>query len=183
MPDRHTIEIDDIASLDEHRRLSACRISEVAARTVIRVSSWAPKSHLPSLVPPGLGGEVRVLALGPTEWWAVSDRIEGGKLRPELERHTGWEGVAVVDLSCAVKGIRLEGSAVRRLLAKGCGLDLDPTRFAAGRCTRTRLAQLAVVIDCTDSSPHFDLYVGRSYLTYLKAWLLDAAAEFQTVKS
>jgi sarcosine oxidase, subunit gamma len=178
MPDHHTIEIDDIGGPYERGRLSACRISEVGARTVIRVCSSAPKTHLPSLVPPGLGGEVRVLALGPTEWWVVSDRIEGGTLRGELERHAGWEAVAVVDLSCAIKGIRLEGSAVQRVLAKGCGLDLDPSHFAPGRCTRTRLAQLAVVVDCTDPEPCFDMYVARSYFKWLHAWLVDAAGEF-----
>jgi sarcosine oxidase gamma subunit len=98
----------------------AVAITEVGERALIRLSSWEPKSTVPSLVPPGLGGEVRVLPLGPTEWWVVS------------------------------------------------------SRFPAGRCTRTRLAQLAVVVDCIDPAPRFELYFGRSYLKYLHAWLVDA---------
>ena len=153
-------------------------MTEVAERTLIRLSSWAPYSTLSSLVPPGLGGEVRVLPLGPREWWVVSDRIEGTRLREQFARHVRGEGVAAVDLSCAVKSLRLEGAAARAVLAKGCGLDLHPSRFPAGRCTRTRLAQLAVILDCTDPAPRFDLYVGRSYLRWLRAWLVDAATVF-----
>jgi hypothetical protein len=33
-------------------------------------------------------------------------------------------------------------------------------------------------VDYIDPWPRFDLYVGRSYLTYLKSWLEDAALEF-----
>jgi sarcosine oxidase subunit gamma len=157
------------------------RITEVAGRTLIRLSSWAPKSTLPSLVPPGLGGEVRALPLGPSEWWIVSDRIAGPKLCEQLERHTAGGGIAAVDLSSAIKALRIEGSAAREILAKGCGLDLYPSRFAGGRCARTRLAQLAVVIDCTDPAPRFDLYVGRSYFQYLHQRLVDAAVEFQMI--
>ena len=156
----------------------AVQITEVTGRALIRLSSWAPGSKLPSLIPPGLGGEVRLLPLGPTEWWIVSDRIEATKLREQLEPHTAGEGMAAVDLSCAVKVLRVQGSATREVLAKSCGLDFHPTHFPAGRCTRTRLAQLAVVVDCADPSPCFDLYVGRSYLAYLRSWLNDAAIEF-----
>ena len=154
----------------------AVAITEVGERALIRLSSWEPKSTVPSLVPPGLGGEVRVLSLGPTEWWVVSDRFDGAKLREHLEPYAGAEGIAAVDLSCAIKVLRVEGSAARELLARGCGVDFHPSRFPAGRCTRTRLAQLAVVVDCIDPAPRFELYFGRSYLKYLHAWLVDAVA-------
>lgn len=161
----------------------AFQITEVARRAVIRMNSWAPKSTLLSLTPPELGGELRVLPLGPTEWWVVSDRIEGGKLSEQLERHAAGEEIVAVDLSCAVKVLRLEGSAARHVLAKGCGLDIHPSRFPTGSCTRTRLAQLAVVVDCIDPNPCFELYVSRSCLTYLTSWLLDAAVEFSQQSS
>lgn len=161
------------------RDREAVQITEMPARAVVRLKPWSPNQPSPSLVPPGLGGEVRLLSFSPQEWLVVSDRIAGPKLREHLQRNIGGEGIAAVDLSCAVKALRVEGSAARDVLAKGCGLDLHPGRFPAGHCTRTRLAQLAVIVDCTDPKPRFDLYVGRSYLKYLHAWLTDAAAEFQ----
>jgi sarcosine oxidase subunit gamma len=65
------------------------------------------------------------------------------------------------------------------LLSKGCGLDLHPRSFPAGRCARTRFAQIPVVLDCPDEDSRFDMYAGRSYRQYLHEWLLDAAVEFE----
>jgi sarcosine oxidase subunit gamma len=162
------------------RDREAVQIREIAARAVVRLKAWSPNRPSLSLVPPGIGGEVRLLSFSPGESFVVSDRLESRELSETLRRHGGGEGIAVVDLSCAVKVLALQGSLARDVLAKGCALDLHPSRFPAAHCTRTRLAQLAVIVDCIDPSPRFDLYVGRSYLKYLSAWLLDAAAEFQT---
>jgi sarcosine oxidase subunit gamma len=131
-----------------------------------------------SLVPPGLGGSMRLLALGPREWWGVSERVLGPGLRERLASHVACEAMVAVDLSSAVKVLRVEGAAAREILSKSCGLDLDSRTFPAGLCTRTRLANLPVVVDYIDPWPRFDLYVGRSHLTYLKSWLEDAALEF-----
>jgi sarcosine oxidase subunit gamma len=119
---------------------------------------------------------VRLLRLGPGEWLAISDAIAGPTLEDRLRRHVGGQNIAAVDLSCALKALRVDGLAARELLAKGCGLDLHPNFFPAGRATRTRLAQLAVIVDCVDPTSRFDLYVGRSYLTWLRSWLVDASA-------
>src|SRR5205814_2153583 len=113
------------------------------------------------------------------EWLVVSDVIEGPGLAERLRAYVAGQDLAVVDLSSAVKALCLEGHAARELLGKGCGLDLHPSAFSAGHCARSRFAQLPVIVDCTDPAPRFDLYVGRSYLNHLHAWLTDAAAEFQ----
>ena len=157
---------------------AAVHIIAAPDRAVIRLRSWQARSSSMSLVPPGLGGSMRLLALGSREWWGVSEHIVGPDLREELASHVAHEAMVAVDLSCAVKVLRIEGAAAREVLSKGCGLDLDSRAFPAGLCTRTRLANLPVVVDYTDPWPRFDLYVGRSHLTYLKSWLEDAALEF-----
>jgi heterotetrameric sarcosine oxidase gamma subunit len=159
------------------RDREAVQVTEIAGRAVMRLKTWSPNQPSASLVPPALGEEVRLLSFGPHEWLVVSDHIASPKLREQLRRHAAGEGIAAVDLSCAVKALQVEGSGARHLLAKCSGLDLHPSRFTAGYCTRTRLAQLAVIVDCTDPRPRFDLYVGRSYLQYLKSCLTDAAVE------
>jgi len=158
----------------------AVQITEIPARAVVRLkpSSQAEMSEA-SIMPSGLGERVRVLSFSPCEWLVVSDVIEGPRLAERLQAHVAGEAMAVVDLSCALKALWIEGPAAREVLRKGCGLDLHPRAFPAGHCTRTRLGQLAVIVDCTDPAPRFDLYVGRSYVTYLKSWLIDAAAEFR----
>src|ERR1700730_13116172 len=136
----------------------AVQITAIAARAVVRLKSWSPNPPSHFLVPPGLGGEVRVLSFSPAEWFVVSDRFAGPELREALRRHAGEEGIASVDLSCALTVLRVGGPPARDVLAKGCGVDFHPSRFPAGLCTRTQLAQLAVVVDCTDPGPSFDLY-------------------------
>jgi sarcosine oxidase subunit gamma len=170
----------------------AVQITEVGKRAAVRVKAWSPagisapgsaaeplaaERSAASIVPPGLEEQVRVLSFAPSEWLVVSVAIEGPRLADQLSQRVAGEGMAVVDLSCALKGLRVEGSAARELLSKGCGLDLHPRVFPAGRCARTRFAQLPVIVDCTNLKPAFDLYVSRSCLKYLQSWLNDAAVE------
>jgi sarcosine oxidase, subunit gamma len=164
----------------------ALRIAAIEKRAAVRLKSSTPAlSATPaaSLVPAALSGRVRMLVLGPDECLAVADSLEGPALRESLRRHLGQGSaaqlIAAVDLSSGLKAVRVEGRAARELLGKGCGLDFHPRSFPTGHCTRTRFAQLAVVIDCPDERTGFDLYVGRSYLRDLSAWLIDAALEFQ----
>jgi len=163
----------------------AVQLDLIDNRAVVRLKSWEPSaasnglgsSFLSSLVPPGLGGQVRVLCLAPTERLVVSDAIAPTQLFDRLHRQLEGQSIAAVDLSCSLKTVRLSGSAAADLLTKGCGLDLYPNSFPAARSTRTRFAQLPLILDCVDPQPVFDLYVNRSYLPYLKAWLADAAVD------
>jgi len=145
-------------------------------RAIIHLKSWATVPIQPSLTPPGFGGDHRVLNLSPGEWLAVSETLPNSKLTEALDRHLQNDTIAITDISNGLKTLRVEGPAARELLSRGCGLDLHPERFPPGRCTRTRFAQLSVVIHCVDAKPRFDLYVGRSFLPWLKSWLTDAAA-------
>jgi heterotetrameric sarcosine oxidase gamma subunit len=166
------------------------KVTSIEHCAIVQVKFWSPvgaedtpRASIPeSLVPSGLGGLVRVLDLGPREWLLVSDQVNGPELEERVvKQHTVGAGLAAVNLSCALKVIRVEGSISRELLSKGCGLDLHSEAFPAGRSTRTRFAQLSVIVDCIDPEPRFDLYLGRSYFPYLRSWLTDAAAEFSDV--
>jgi sarcosine oxidase subunit gamma len=155
--------------------LEPVQITVPADRAIVHLKSWDVSPIHPSLTPPGLGGDLRVLNLGPGEWLAVSEVLPSPKLKEALDRQLKDDSIAVIDISNGLKVLRVEGSQTRDLLARACCLDLHPEHFAAGRSTRTRLAQLSVVVHCFDSKPRFDLYVGRSYFGYLKSWLTDAA--------
>jgi sarcosine oxidase, subunit gamma len=155
------------------------RIAFAGTRAVVHLKCWLPEPTLPSLIPAGLGGEIRVLNIGPGEWYVVSDRLDGPALHERLARYLKEDDIAAADLTCGLKALRVEGPAARELLTRGCGLDLHPEQFPAGRCTRTRFAQLPIIVHCPDARARFDLYVGRSYLAYLQSWLTDAAMEFE----
>jgi sarcosine oxidase subunit gamma len=83
-----------------------------------------------------------------------------------------------VDLSAARTTVLVAGDRARDLLAHGCALDLHPSRFPAGRCAQTMLAQAAITLVCVDPEPAYWLLVRASFARYLADWLVDAAAEF-----
>jgi len=144
-------------------------------RAILHLKAWARATvSLPSFA--SRVGDARLLALGPEEWLMVCDSLGGSSLHAAVADLARTQGVAAVDLSHGMAGLRLSGAAARDVLSMGCGLDLHARSFPAGRCTRTRLAQLAVVLECTHSEPRYELYLGASYAAYLEAWIEDAAA-------
>jgi heterotetrameric sarcosine oxidase gamma subunit len=160
-------------------------LQPASRRTVLRVKSWHcdRTGDMPRLFVDSVGaviqGSVRVLCTGPGEWLLVSPPIGAARLHNVLAPELTTHGLALVDLTDGLAVFEVSGSAVREVLAKSCGLDLDRLRFRAGQCARTRFAQIPVVIDCTQDSGIFELYAPRSYAHYLKDWLLDAAVGFE----
>jgi sarcosine oxidase subunit gamma len=146
-----------------------------AGRAILHLKTWtrAPVS-LPRL--PLAVRDARLLALGPDEWLMMSDSIDGPGLHGAVAAPAREHGIAAVDVSQGMAGLRLVGGAARDVLSTGCGLDLHAKSFPVGSATRTRFAQLPVVIECTSSGPRYEVYVGASYLPYLRAWIEDVAA-------
>lgn len=109
----------------------------------------------------------QVLALSPSEWWLVTSGAPVSE-PPGLRSTDQSEGRTVM---------RLAGPRARDVLAKGCGLDLHPKAFAAGRCTQTPVAHIGCVLHHPDDAT-WDFYVPRSYARHFWEWLTDAASEF-----
>jgi heterotetrameric sarcosine oxidase gamma subunit len=105
--------------------------------------------------------------------WINKIAMRGEQLTRFLVPHTA------VESTTGLAAIQVEGAAARDVLANGYGLDLRSPYFALGTCTRTRLAQLPIILDYVDVKPRFELYVGRSYLSHLCSWLCDAAVGFE----
>ena len=144
-------------------------------RAILHLKAWA-RAPLSSadFESHGRGG-ARLLTLGPAEWLLMFDGIEGPDLDPGIASFARSRGLAAVDVSDGMAALELKGSAACDILATACGLDLHPKAFPGGSGTRTRLAQLPVVIVRTGMS-RFEMYVGTSYALYLEAWLRDAGA-------
>jgi sarcosine oxidase subunit gamma len=112
-------------------------------------------------------GDGHLLGLGPDEWLAVAP--PGRTAEPPAD-------CSIVDVSAGRTTLVLSGPAVRGVLAHGCALDLDPARFAVGRCAETMLARAQVIIWST-AADEFRILLRPSFAPYLAAWLLDAAIE------
>jgi sarcosine oxidase subunit gamma len=125
-----------------------------------------------------LGDGPRALWLGPDEWLVVTAPGAEAALAADLETATGRRHGSVVEVGEGRTVIAVAGDEARRVLAKGCTLDLHPRVFAPGRCAQSLLAQAAVILHQTSAAPAYDIYVGRSFAEYLWAWLVDASVEY-----
>ena len=174
---------------DQRSEAGPVRIRAVTGRTVLRLKSWAAGSaqtcqkiriaglDLPQEVGAVGAGELRALCTGPSDWLLVAPGSLSLPARGAIEADCVRECLALVDLSSGLSVLEVSGPGTRQVLAKGCGLDFDLRSFAHPQCTRTRLAQLAVVIDAHEGGDAFDLCVARSHASWLKEWLTDSALE------
>ncbi len=123
------------------------------------------------------GDDPRSLWLGPDRWLLVSDSMTADAVIASC--HEALSGVLhnALDYSAGLATLRLAGGETRQLLATGTGIDLRPVGFVPGSCCRTRLARIAAVI-AADASDRFEIYVDRSYETYLTSWLEESSSAY-----
>lgn len=159
------------------------------ACSIIRIQTWDSEALVPSAIdsvlgvgwPPKTGsvasGRADVICVGPTDWLVVAADPDTTVWLQRLDVAFQGSAFRATNMSQALVRIEIDGSEVRDLLAKGCALDLHPSRFAPGRSARTRFAGVPVIIRCTGVS-RFECIVTLSYADYLLGWLDDAVLEF-----
>src|ERR1700728_1463729 len=164
----------------------------LAPCSIIRIQTWDSKAIVSSTVEEVVGvtwphntgavatGRAKVICVGPTDWLVIVADLNAIEWLQQLKAAFEDSPFRATDVSQALARIEIEGPEVRDLLAKGCGLDLHPSRFAPGRSARTRLAGMPVVICCRGGSK-FECIVTLSYAEFLLSWLADAMLEFEPV--
>ncbi len=105
------------------------------------------------------------LWLGPDEWLLLSpNRLDPVEV----------PGGAVVDVSHRQVGLLLEGCAAADMLAAGCPLDLHPTAFPVGMCTRTVFGKAEIVLWRTGAGFHLEVW--RSFAAYVCGLMAEAGS-------
>ncbi len=121
------------------------------------------------------GDDPRSLWLGPDRWLLVSDSTTPAAIARTCQKRLAEILHSAVDYSAGLSVLRIAGPNAWQLLATGSGIDLRPGKFPIRTCCRTRLAQIAAVI-VAEAPEKLDVYVDRSYETYLSDWLSEAAS-------
>jgi len=168
-------------ALDESVALSELRFAELIGLRV-RPPVAAYLAGVPLPMQPNrvaVMRELRTLWLGPDEWLVTAPAGAAPELQARLTRALFGRGAMLTDLSASRAIIEFSGSQARRLLEKGCGLDLHPRVFGPGRCAQTLFAKLPVIIDQLSAAPSYRIFVQRSAARWLAEWLIDAAEEFR----
>jgi len=118
-------------------------------------------------------GEPRSLWMSPEHWLLMSDSLSAHEVITKCDDLLVDLTHNAVDYSDALAGLRLSGGDVRELLSSGCALDFRPASFPQGACQLTRFAQIAVAILASGDN-QYDLFVDRSYASYVTSWLKDS---------
>jgi sarcosine oxidase subunit gamma len=123
------------------------------------------------------GDSLRSLWFGPDRWLLVSDTMTPDAIIDSCNQ--ALDGILhnAVDYSAGLAVMRLAGSDARQVLATGTGVDLRPANFPVDTCCRIRLAQIAAVL-VADAPESFELYVDRSYASYLSDWLTESSSVY-----
>jgi sarcosine oxidase subunit gamma len=121
----------------------------------------------------------RAVWLGPDEWLFTSTAEAPQELEARMRAAVVPLGGAATDVSAQRIALRLTGTRVRAVLAKGCAIDLHPRVFGRGRSAQSTLGMAGVVLlALADAGDDYLVLVRSSFAGYLADWLLDAALEF-----
>jgi sarcosine oxidase subunit gamma len=163
----------------------ALRFSILPLRTVLRLQLGARSQKsvaalriagrtLPVAMNTWMGDDPVSMRIAPDTWLLESALHDAADLVPAVRTGCGRRSFAVTDLSDSFVTIAVEGALATAVLVRGCGLDLSPSAFGNAACSRTRLAQLPVVLRRVNSE-RFECHVDRSAAQWLYEWMEDAA--------
>ena len=122
-------------------------------------------------------GDRHIVWLGPDEFLLLCAAGSETHLHSQLTLDMAGIHAAVTNVTDSLCALSLRGKAVRKVLAKGCALDLHASQFGAGDCAQTMLAHAAVTLIAQDASG-FTLVCRTSFAPYVTEWLMDAGLEF-----
>lgn len=120
-------------------------------------------------------GDTRVAWMSPDELLVFWPYDEAAGLAQALARALSDEHALAVDVSDARVVLRVEGPAVREVMAKLTPADVSPAAFGPGRMRRTRLGQVPAAFHMPDAQS-FEVIAFRSVADYVFG-LLSAAAK------
>ena len=122
-------------------------------------------------------GERHVVWLGPDEFLIICEADKDAELASTLESTLNTQHCAVTNITDALAAFHLKGAAVRKVLAKGCAIDLHPGSFTSGDAAQTLLSHAAVTMLAVADN-ELIVICRTSFAPYLHDWLLDAALEY-----
>jgi len=157
-------------------------LRQINGRSIVRLRARPDAAGLAGealQLPPALqwsGTDPAACWLGPDQWLLISDSKSAADMIGHIDTTLAGQLHAATDMSSGNVCFAIEGRAIRKVLAMGCGIDLHPGKFMTGHCVRTNFAQVPLFIVAVDDN-HFDLYADRSYARYLEDWISKAGED------
>jgi len=161
------------------------KLSVLPSRTILRLQLGARSQKsvnamriagrtLPVAMNSWSGDDPVFCRIAPDTWLIESALHEATELLAAVRTGCGRRSFVATDVSDAFTTLVIEGSLAAAVLARGCGLDLSIESFGHAAVSRTRVAQLSVVVRRV-TSERFECVVDRSVAQWLYVYLEDAA--------
>ncbi|AWM28041.1 sarcosine oxidase subunit gamma family protein [Sinorhizobium fredii] len=160
-------------------RVASHRIAIIALPEghVVQVFERAPGADLLAVLADAAGTAPHaVRTAGPGQWFIVGDEPLPRDTFLDLANALGPHA-ATVDQSHGRVRIRVEGTMVERMLAKGTAIDLDIGAFPVGHSAATLLGHVSVHLTRLDATA-FEIMVLRGFASSLWEGLERMSAEF-----
>jgi len=122
-------------------------------------------------------GNRQLVWLGPDEFLLLCEAGAETDLHSQLRLDLQPVHAAVTNVTDGLCALSLRGPDARRVLAKGCALDLHPAAFTTGMCAQSMLSHAAVTLIAVDEN-RFTLICRTSFAPYVHDWLMDAGMEY-----
>ncbi len=119
---------------------------------------------------------IAALWLGPDERLLIAPAEAHADVAARLEAALSEMPHALVDVSHRQIALEVAGERAAILLSSGNPLDLHPSAFPIGMCTRTVFAKAEIVLWRTEEH-RFRIEVWRSFAAYVSKYLALASAE------
>lgn len=133
---------------------------------------------LPSSPARVTGNGIAFIWHGPDQWMAIADRGATDRdIEAELKPLIG-NIAAIVDQSDGRAVLRVSGTRVRDVLAKGVSIDLHPSAFKPNSVAITHAAHIGCIIWQTDAASTYEIAMFRSFADSFMGWLTHSAAEY-----
>jgi sarcosine oxidase, subunit gamma len=116
------------------------------------------------------------LWMGPDEWLLIGPQSDKVLIEEQLTRALAGTAYSLVDVSHRDVAVELSGDRAAAVLNSGCPLDLHPSVFAVGMCTRTLMAKAQIVLWRTEPLL-FHVQTLRSFADYIWQLLEQAARD------
>jgi sarcosine oxidase subunit gamma len=123
-------------------------------------------------------GERHVVWLGPDEFLILCEAGKESDLHGIISAEIkNGQHAAVTNVTDSLCAFSLSGSALLKVLAKGCALDLHPSQFTAGQTAQTMLSHAAVTLMAMPDGS-MTILCRTSFAAYLLYWMADASLEY-----
>lgn len=122
-------------------------------------------------------GERHLAWLGPDEYLLLCEAGREDEIQTRLRQDFEDIHAAVTNVTDGLCALGIRGGSVRKVLAKGCALDLHEEVFAAGQCAQSLLSHAGITLLATGET-RFVLVCRTSFAPYVVDWLVDAALEY-----